>query len=242
MGKPKYKRVLLKMSGDALRGEQPYGINPIEVENLARRVKALHGLGVELAMVIGGGNILRGAQASAGGMNRATADYMGMMATMINGLALQDGLERSGVETRMQTAINIQAIAEPYVRRKCLRHLEKGRVVILAGGTGHPYFTTDTTAALRAMEINADVVIKATKVNGVYSEDPVVNPSAERFDRLSYMQVIERGLKVMDTTAITLCMENRLPIIVLDLNVDGNIERAVCGESVGTYVGSEADK
>ncbi|MBI4432125.1 MAG: UMP kinase [Candidatus Omnitrophica bacterium] len=231
-----YKRVLLKLSGEALQGRQEYGIDPQVVESIAAQLKEVKAKGVELAVVIGGGNIFRGMEASSRGMERAAADYMGMLATVINGMALQDALERKGVFTRVLTAIGMQAVAEPYIRRRALRHLEKGRIVILAGGTGNPYFTTDTTAALRAIELGADVILKATKVDGIYSDDPKKVKDAKRFNRLRYMDVLKKKLKVMDATAISLCMDNNLPIIVFDLLKDGNIERAVSGQNIGTVV------
>ncbi|MCG3175298.1 MAG: Uridylate kinase [Candidatus Omnitrophica bacterium] len=233
---PRYKRVLLKLSGEALQGEQKYGIDPHIVNSIAQQIKDVRGEGTQLAVVIGGGNIFRGLQASSEGMDRATADYMGMLATVINSMALQDALERIGVFTRVQTAIAMQQLAEPYIRRRAIRHLEKGRIVILAGGTGNPYFTTDTTAALRAIEIGADVILKATKVDGIYSADPKKVPSAKRFDQLKYMDVLKKSLKVMDATAISLCMDNNLPIIVFDLLKHGNIQRAVAGQKIGTLV------
>lgn len=232
----KYKRVLLKLSGEALQGRQDYGIDPDVVESIAEQLKEVKALGVQLAVVIGGGNIFRGFQGENRGMDRATADYMGMLATVINGMALQDALERKKVYTRVQTAIAMQAIAEPYVRRRAIRHLEKDRIVILAGGTGNPFFTTDTTAALRAVELGAEVILKATKVDGIYSDDPKKNKNAKRFQKLRYMDVLRKELKVMDSTAITLCKDNNLPIIVFDLMKQGNIRRAVTGQNIGTIV------
>ncbi|MCX8006736.1 MAG: UMP kinase [Coriobacteriia bacterium] len=232
----RYRRVLLKLSGEALMGDGSYGIDPAVLESLAAQIKPLNESGVEIAIVVGGGNIFRGLAASARGMDRAQADYMGMLATVMNALALQDALERHGVFTRVMSAIEMQAVAEPYIRRRAIRHLEKGRVVIFAAGTGNPYFTTDTTAALRALEIGAECIMKATKVDGVYDDDPVTNPAAVRFDELEYIEVLNRGLRVMDNTAISLCMDNRLPIIVFDVKKSGNIERAVNGERVGTLV------
>lgn len=232
----RYRRVLLKLSGEALMGDGSYGIDPAVLESLASQIKPLNESGVEIAIVVGGGNIFRGLAASAKGMDRAQADYMGMLATVMNALALQDALERHGVFTRVMSAIEMQAVAEPYIRRRAIRHLEKGRVVIFAAGTGNPYFTTDTTAALRALEIGAECIMKATKVDGVYDDDPVTNPHAVRFDELEYIEVLNRGLRVMDNTAISLCMDNRLPIIVFDVKKPGNIERAVNGERVGTLV------
>jgi uridylate kinase len=234
---PKYKRIVLKLSGEALQGRLGFGIDPDVLDLLGRQVKEIKELGVQVTLVVGGGNIFRGLKTSqASGMERATADYMGMLATAINGLALQDALERLGVPTRVQTAIEIAKVAEPYIRRRAIRHLEKGRVVIFVGGIGSPFFTTDTTAALRAMEIGADVVLKATNVDGVYSADPALDRKAKRFARLHFMDVLKRGLKVMDATAVSLCMDNDLPIIVFNLNQPGNIRRAVCGEPVGTLV------
>lgn len=231
-----YKRILLKISGEALAGGQEYGLSTEVIDFVAGEVKAVHALGVQVAMVVGGGNIFRGVEGSAGGMDRASADYMGMLATVINGLALQAGLEKAGVDTRVQTAIEMREVAEPFIRRRALRHLEKGRVVIFAGGTGNPYFTTDTTAALRAMEIGADVVFKATKVDGVYTADPKTDPTATKFDELTYIEVLSRRLKVMDSTAISLCMDNRFPIVVFNLHERGRLRQLVCGERVGTLV------
>jgi uridylate kinase len=231
-----YKRVLLKLSGEALQGSQQYGIDPAVVESIAEQLKAVKETGVEVAVVIGGGNIFRGLEASARGMERTTADYMGMLATVINAMALQDALERVGVFTRVQSAIAMAAIAEPYIRRRAMRHLEKGRIVILAGGTGNPYFTTDTTAALRANELNCEVILKATKVDGIYTADPMKVKDAKRFTKIKYMDVLRKGLKVMDATAISLCMDNDLPIIVFDLLKHGNIRRAISGEPIGTLV------
>ena len=235
-GKPLFKRVLLKISGEALSGERGYGIDPLACSGIAERIKEVKDLGIEIAVVIGGGNIIRGEKFAAKGMDRSTADYMGMLATVINSMALQDALERIGCFTRVQTAIQMEQVAEPYIRRRAIRHLEKGRVVIFAGGTGNPYFTTDTAAVLRAVEICADVILKATKVDGIYSADPIVDRHAKKYDKLKYIDVISRGLKVMDTTAISLCMDNRLPIVVFNLNVKGNIKRACLGEKVGTIV------
>ena len=231
-----YKRILLKISGEALAGGQQYGLSTEVIDFVAGEVKAVHALGVQIAMVVGGGNIFRGVEGSARGMDRASADYMGMLATVINGLALQAGLEKVGVDTRVQSAIEMRAVAEPFIRRRALRHLEKGRVVIFAGGTGNPYFTTDTTAALRAMEIGADVVVKATKVDGVYTADPKTDPTATKFDELTYIEVLSRRLKVMDSTAISLCMDNRFPIVVFNLHERGRLRQLVCGERVGTLV------
>ena len=231
-----YKRVLLKISGEALQGNTGYGIDPLVVDSIALQLKEIKDMGVELAVVIGGGNIFRGLEASSRGMDRSTADYMGMLATVINGMALQDALERKGAFTRVQTAIAMEALAEPYIRRRAIRHLEKGRIVILAGGTGNPYFTTDTTAALRAIELGAGVILKATKVDGIYSADTKKNKNAKRFEKLRYMDVLKKGLKVMDATAISLCMDNDLPIIVFDLMKHGNIRRVVTGQNIGTVV------
>ena len=233
----RYHRVLLKISGDAFCNKPGTGLDTDEIDKLAERTMGVANLGVQLAIVMGGGNIVRGAHLSTSGANRATADYMGMRATVINGLALQDALERKGVETRLQTAIWMQQLAEPYIRRRCLRHLEKGRVVLLAGGTGNPHFTTDTTAALRATELGADVLIKATKVDGVFTADPLKHPDAKKYDRLRYLDVLNNKLKVMDVTAISMCMDNNMPILVCDMKKTGNIERAIRGESIGTYVG-----
>jgi uridylate kinase len=232
----RYGRILLKLSGEALQGEQGYGIDPEVISNLAEEIKEVHESGVQTALVIGGGNIFRGIKASTQGMDRASADYMGMLATVLNSLALQDALERTGVKTRVQSAISMQELAEPYIRRRAIRHLEKGRVVIFAAGTGNPYFTTDTAASLRAMEIGADIILKATKVDGVYDKDPAEFEDARLFDHLSYIEVLQQGLKVMDATAISLCMDNRLPICVFNMNTAGNIGRVVAGESVGTRV------
>lgn len=236
MGTPKYKRVLLKLSGEAMAGGEGVGIDPKRAEVIAREIKDVQSLGVEVAVVIGGGNIFRGMVAEAAGMERVSADYMGMLATVINALALQDALESMGVVTRVQTAIEMRELAEPFIRRRAIRHLEKGRVVIFAGGTGSPYFTTDTAASLRAMEIGAEVIMKATKVDGVYSADPLVDPSAEKFDEITYIDCLQKGLKVMDSTALSLCMDNGVPIIVFNLWVPGNVGRAVKGEPVGTVV------
>ncbi len=238
MNEPIYKRVLLKLSGEALQGGEGYGIAPPVIGSIAEQVKEVHDLGLELAIVIGGGNIFRGVAASAQGMNRANADYMGMLATVINALALQESLESVGVHTRLQSAIAMQELAEPYIRRRAVRHLEKGRVVIFAAGTGNPYFTTDTAASLRAMEINADVILKATKVDGVYDKDPMKYDDAVRFKELSYLEVLKRNLKVMDSTAISMCRDNELPIVVFNLTERGNIRRVICGEPIGTLVGA----
>ena len=232
----KFKRILLKLSGEALQGDRQYGIDPKVIDGIADELKEIKDLGVEIAIVIGGGNIFRGVQAEERGMERATADYMGMLATVINGMALQDALERKGVFTRVQTAIAMAQVAEPFIRRRAVRHLEKGRVVILVGGTGNPYFTTDTAAALRAVELDCEVILKATKVDGIYSDDPKKVKNAKRFDKIKYMDVLKKGLKVMDATAILLCMDNKLPIIVFDLLKHGNIRRVVTGQNIGTIV------
>ena len=233
---PAYRRIVLKLSGEALAGAQGYGIDPDVLERIGQEVRDVTDLGVQLAIVIGGGNIFRGIAASAGGMDRATADYMGMLATVINALALQDALEKAGCQTRVLSAIEMRAVAEPYIRRRAIRHLEKGRVVIFAAGTGNPFFTTDTAGALRAVEIGADAIMKATKVDGIYSADPKQDATAERLARMTYIDVLNRRLQVMDTTAISLCMENALPIIVFDLTRPGNIRRIVLGEPVGSVV------
>lgn len=232
----KYRRILLKLSGEALSGEEGFGINPNHAEDIARSVRDVREMGVDVAIVIGAGNLWRGRVGLSRGMDRATADYMGMLATVMNGLALMDAMERTGLVTRVQSAVEMHAVAEPYIRRRAIRHLEKGRVVILSGGTGNPYFSTDTAAALRAMEIGADVLIKATKVDGVYDSDPKLNPDAKRFDQLSYMETINRRLEVMDNTAITLCMDNGLPILVLNLWNPDALRMALHGEKVGTLV------
>jgi len=237
---PKYNRVLLKLSGEALGGARDYGIDLEVVQTIANQVKKVHEMGVQTALVVGGGNIFRGLAASERGFDRATGDYMGMLATVINALALQDALERTGIPARTMTAIQMPQVAEPYIRRRAVRHLEKGRVVILAAGTGNPYFTTDTTAALRAVEIEADVILKATKVDGVYTADPKRDPTATKFDRLDYLEVLNRGIEVMDNTALTLCMDNDVPIVVFNLLEPGNIERVILGEEIGTLVGSAA--
>jgi len=235
----RYSRVLLKLSGEALMGEHQFGIDPGVTSQIARDIADIQGLGVQVAVVIGGGNLFRGLAASAKGMDRATADYMGMLATVINGLALQDSLEKVGVMTRVLSAIEMRAVAEPFIRRRAVRHLEKGRVVVFAAGTGNPYFTTDTAAALRAMEMKADVILKGTKVDGIYTADPMVHPTAKKFDNISYIKVLERGLKVMDATAISLCMDNKLPIVVFNLRTPGNLRKVVMGEMVGTTVAAE---
>ena len=234
--KPAYKRVVLKMSGEVLQGKQGYGIDPEVTSSIAEEIKDVKKLGIEIAIVIGGGNIYRGSTAEGQGVDRTTADYMGMLATVINGLALQDSLEKTGVFTRVQTAIDMQELAEPYIRRKAIRHLEKGRVVIFVAGTGNPYFSTDTAASLRAIELGADAILKATKVDGVYSADPKKDKSAKKYKSLKYIQVLKKGLKVMDATAISLCMDNKLPIIVFNLTQKGNIKRVLLGEKIGTIV------
>ncbi len=236
MPEPTYKRVLLKLSGEALMGAAQYGIDPAVTSQIARDVHEVQGLGVEIAVVIGGGNIFRGVAASTRGMDRATGDYMGMLATVNNALALQDALEQQGVTTRVMSAIEMRAVAEPFIRRRAVRHLEKGRAVIFAAGTGNPYFTTDTAAALRAMEIRASVIMKATKVDGIYTADPLKDATATRYDTISYLQVLEQRLQVMDATAISLCMDNQLPILVFNLRTPGNLRRAVLGEPVGSVV------
>lgn len=236
MTSPRYKRILLKLSGEALMGERGYGIDLAVLDTITSEVTEVAGLGVEVAIVIGGGNIFRGLSGAAKGMERASADYMGMLATVLNALALQNVLENKGIVTRVQSAIEMRELAETYIRRRAVRHLEKGRVVIFAAGTGNPYFTTDTAAALRAMEIGAEVIMKATKVDGVYSADPVKDKTATKFDRLTYIDVLQKDLRVMDATAISLCMDNNLPIIVFNLNVPGNIKKIVMGETIGTLV------
>jgi uridylate kinase len=232
-----YRRVLLKLSGEALMGELSYGIDPAVVNGIAQEVAEIVSNGVQVAIVVGGGNIFRGVKGAAAGMERATADYIGMIATVMNAMTLQDALEQIGVQTRVQTAIAMQEVAEPYIRRRAIRHLEKGRVVVFGAGSGNPFFTTDTTAALRAAEIGADVLFKATKVDGVYDSDPTQNPQAKRYQSLTYTHVLTQDLRVMDSTAISLCKDNDIPIIVFDLSVRGNIKRAVMGESIGTIVG-----
>jgi len=232
-----YQRVLLKLSGEALMGKRDYGIDETTIRSFAEEIRDVHDLGIEIAIVIGGGNIFRGVPVASSGMDRVTADYMGMLATVINGLALQDALEHLGVYTRVLSAISMQEVAEPYIRRRAVRHLEKGRVIIFVAGTGNPYFTTDTAASLRAMEIQADIIIKATKVDGIYDRDPLKYDDAVKYDELTYLHVLQKGLKVMDSTAISLCMDNHLPILVFSLTQKGNIRKAVCGESIGTFVG-----
>jgi uridylate kinase len=231
-----YKRILLKLSGEALAGDAGYGIDTHILKALAAEIKAVQQQGVQVGVVVGGGNIFRGIKGATEGMDRASADYMGMLATMLNCIALQDALEHEGVHTRVQSAIEMRELAEPYIRRRAVRHLEKNRVVIFGAGTGNPYFTTDTTAALRAMEVGAEVVLKATKVDGIYDSDPKKNPDAKRFEHLTYIDVLSRGLQVMDSTAISLCMDNRLPIVVFDLNEKGSLQRVIAGEAVGTLV------
>lgn len=236
MPKPKFKRILLKISGEALMGNKGYGIDPDIINVIAKEIKEVYKLGIQIAIVIGGGNIYRGLAGSTSGMERASADYMGMLATVLNALTLQDALEKLDVYTRVQTAIEMRELAEPYIRRRAIRHLEKKRVVIFAAGTGNPFFTTDTAASLRAMEIGADVILKGTKVDGVYDSDPMKNKDAKKYDKLNYLEVLQRGLKVMDATAISLCMDNNLPIIVFNLKKKGNIKRIVLGKKVGTLV------
>ena len=238
----KYKRVLLKLSGEAIMGDRGYGIDPATVEYMASEIKKVVDMGVEVAIVIGGGNIFRGVEASVKGMERASADYMGMLATVINALALQNALERIGLQTRVQSAIEMRELAETYIRRRAIRHLEKGRIVIFAAGTGNPYFTTDTAAALRAMEIGADVICKGTKVEGVYTADPVKDPTAKKFDEISYIDVLKFNLKVMDSTAITLCMDNNLPIVVFNIKKADNIKNLIKGKKVGTTVKKQNEK
>jgi uridylate kinase len=234
--KPKYKRVLLKLSGEALMGEKGYGIDQKIVQFISKEIKDVCSFGVQLAVVIGGGNIFRGLEASSEGMERTTADYMGMLATVLNALALQNALEHRGIPTRVLSAIEMQELAEPYIRRRAMRHLEKGRVVIFAAGTGNPYFTTDTAAALRAMEIGAHVILKATKVDGVYSSDPMKDPRAKKFPEITFIDVLKKGLKVMDSTAVSLCMDNNLPIVVFNLMGKGNVKKIIEGKKVGTLV------
>jgi len=239
MLKPVYKRIVLKLSGEALQGKNTHGIDPEVLKTISRQIKEIRDLGVDVAVVLGAGNILRGQENTASrglDLDRSVADYMGMLATVINGLSLQDALEKAGVPTRVMTAIEMQRIAEPYIKRRAIRHLEKGRVVIFVAGTGNPYFTTDTAAALRAMEINADAILKATKVDGVYAADPMKVKGAKRFTQLKYIDVLKKGLKVMDATAISLCMDNKLPIVVFNLNQQGNIKRVILGEKIGTVV------
>lgn len=234
---PKFRRVILKLSGEALAGTKGYGIDPEVVYSIARQIKDVIELRVQLAIVVGGGNIWRGISGSAKGMDRATADYMGMLATVINSLALQDALEKIDVDTRVQTAFEMRAVAETYIRRRAIRHMEKGRVVIFAAGTGNPYFSTDTTAALRAAEVEAEIILMAKQVDGVYESDPLKNPGAKKFEQLTYIEVLQKGLQVMDSTAASLCMDNRIPLLVFDLNKEGNIKRGILGERIGTFVG-----
>ncbi len=236
---PKWKRVLLKLSGEAFAGGQPFGIDIATITRLANEIKDVHICGVEIAIIIGGGNIMRGGEASKSGIDRASADYMGMLATVINALALQDALEKLDVKTRVQTAIEMEEVAEPFIRRRAIRHLEKGRVVILAAGTGNPYFSTDTAAALRGVELHAEAVLKATNVDGVYDHDPKLYPEAKKYQRLDYMDAIKQGLGVMDMTAFTLCKENDLPIVVFGITTPGAIKRAAFGEPIGTYIGRD---
>ncbi len=238
VSKPKYKRILLKLSGEAFHGEQNFGISLDVLEKISEEVSEVHSLGIETAIVIGGGNIFRGIAGAATGMDRSTADYMGMLATVINALALQDSLERIGILTRVQTALEVNRVAESYIKRKAIRHLEKGRVVIFAGGTGNPFFTTDTAATLRALEIGAEVILKATKVDGVYDKDPLKYKDASKFKQLDYMEVLNKQLKIMDATAISLCMQGKIPIIVFNFFDYGNVKKIVLGEEVGTTVRS----
>ncbi|MEN2985568.1 MAG: UMP kinase [Thermodesulfovibrionaceae bacterium] len=242
MKKPIYRRVLLKLSGEALMGERGYGIDPKTVTYMAEEIKKAYSVGVEIAVVIGGGNIFRGMEAAEQGIERATADYMGMLATVMNALALQNALEKLNITTRVQSAIEMRELAEPYIRRRAIRHLEKGRIVIFAAGTGNPYFTTDTAAALRAIEIGADVILKGTKVDGIYSSDPLKDPNAKKFDTLTYMDVIRYSLKVMDSTAITLCMDNNLPIVVFNINKSDNLKKIILGEKIGSIVLNEVEE
>lgn len=238
---PAYKRILLKLSGEALAGKQGFGIDSAAIDSICSQIKAVYTLGVQVALVVGGGNIFRGLRASAKGMDRVNADYMGMLATIINGLALQDALEKKNVYTRLMSAITMVQLAEPFISRRAVRHLEKGRIVIFAGGTGNPYFSTDTAAALRAVQIKADVILKGTKVDGVYEGDPVLNPVFKKFDTVSFNAVLEQGLAVMDATAIAMCRENKIPIVVFNLTVEGNLLRVVNGEPVGTIVKEEVN-
>jgi len=239
MDTPAYKRILLKLSGEALAGDQGFGVDNLRLAEIAVELKDVHALGVEIAIVVGGGNFFRGVAAQARNMDRVSADKMGMLATMINALALQDALEKTGVYTRVMSAIEMREIAEPYISRRAVRHMEKGRVVIFGAGTGHPYFSTDTAASLRAVEIKADVILKATKVEGVFDADPVLVKDAKMFDQISFMDMVRQGLKVMDLTAITLCRENNLPVIIFNLNKEGNIRRVVLGERVGSLVSAD---
>lgn len=239
---PEYKRVLLKLSGEALQGPGQFGISSDVIEYVSEEIKSIYSLGIETAIVIGGGNIFRGVSSSSKGMDRSTADYMGMLATVINALALQDFLERKGLPTRVQTALEIKQVAEPFIKRRAIRHLEKGRIVIFASGTGNPFFTTDTAATLRALQMGADIIMKATKVDGIYDKDPVKNKDASKFTELTYMEILKKGLKVMDATSISLCMEGNIPIVVFDLFEKGNIEKVIRGEKVGTIVRSDAEQ
>ncbi|MDI7259700.1 MAG: UMP kinase [Thermodesulfobacteriota bacterium] len=236
MKRTPYKRILLKISGEVLTGEGGFGIDPGVIRQIAQEIREVKNLGIEIAIVIGGGNIFRGVAASSKGMDRVSADYMGMLATVLNGIALQDALEKMEVQTRVQTAIEMRELAEPYIRRRAIRHLEKGRVVIFAGGTGNPFFSTDTTASLRAMEIGAEVILKATKVDGIYDTDPMLNKRARKYDELTYLDVLKKQIKVMDATAVSLCMDHKIPIIVFNLKKKGNVKRVVLGEKVGTKV------
>ena len=238
MAHPRYKRILLKLSGEALMGDQSSGISPEVIKYVAEEVRSVFDLGIEIAIVVGGGNIFRGIAASVYGMDRVSADYMGMLATVINSLALQDALEERGVPTRVQTAISMHEVAEPYIRRRAIRHLEKGRVVVFAAGTGNPYFTTDTAAVLRAKEVHAEILLKATKVDGIYDSDPMVNKNAQFIKEISYRDVLERQLHIMDMTAISLAMDNQLPVVVFNLRARGNIRKFICGEEVGTRINS----
>ncbi|MFP4348885.1 MAG: UMP kinase [Thermodesulfobacteriota bacterium] len=237
MASPKFKRIVLKLSGEALMGDQGFGISPPVIQYVAEEIRTLLALGVQVAIVVGGGNIFRGVAASSYDMDRASADHMGMLATVINSLALQDALEKREINTRVQSAISMHEVAEPYIMRRAVRHLEKGRVVIFAAGTGNPYFTTDTAAVLRAQEIHAEILLKATKVDGLYSSDPVIDPDARFIQRISYMEVLERRLKVMDMTAISLAMDNKLPLVVFNMADGGSLRRVVCGEAVGSWIG-----
>jgi len=239
MRKPIYRRILLKLGGESLSGEKGYGIDTKKINFISQEINEIKELGVQIAIVIGGGNIFRGQEGSEKGINRVSADYMGMLATVINALALQDSLEKLNVETRVQTAIEMKAIAEPYIRRRAIRHLEKGRIVILAAGTGNPYFTTDTAAALRAIELNTEAILKATKVDGIYESDPLKNSKAMKFNKLGFLEFLNKGLKIMDATSISLCMENNIPVIVFNLNTVGNIKRVIIGEKIGTVVKGE---
>jgi len=239
MEQPKYKRVIIKLSGEALAGEMGYGLESNVLNSMATQIAEIIHMGVEVAVVVGGGNIWRGVAGAKRGIDRATADYMGMLATVINALALQDILEDHSIDTRVQTAIEMRQVAEPYIKRKAIRHLEKGRVVIFAAGTGNPFFSTDTTAALRAAEVEAEVILMAKKVDGVYDSDPRTNPAAKKFERLTYIDVLNKGLKVMDSTATSLCMDNNIPLIVFDMMTPGNMKKALMGEAIGTYVGRE---